>query len=44
MSGEPSSSSEWTRTPVSSVAPRSSSSEIIARLIAPEPPSATGQP
>ena len=44
MSGDPSSSSEDTYTPVSNVAPYSSSSEIIAPLIAAEPPSATGQP
>ncbi len=38
------SSSEVTATPVSNVAPRAVASSIIARLISPVPPSATGQP
>ena len=44
MSAAASSSSDWTRTPVSNRAPARSSSEIIARLIEPDPPSATGHP
>jgi hypothetical protein len=44
MSGVSSSSSDSTRTPVSKLAPWSSSSEIMAPLIAAEPPSATGHP
>ena len=44
MSAASSSSSDSTRTPVSNFAPCSSSSEIIAPLIADDPPSATGQP
>src|SRR5258708_1464618 len=44
MSGEPSSPSDSTLTPVCTLPPSCSSSDTIARLIEPEPPSATGQP
>ena len=44
ISDSASCSSDSIRTPVSKTAPRSLSAAIIARLIACEPPSATGQP
>jgi hypothetical protein len=43
-SGEPSSSSEEIVTPVSRFPPKSSKFDSIARVIATDPPSATGQP